>query len=140
MQLHNHALPHRCVDRLNWRNCTGENSFLRPGVSVCCSCRLDEAFRTTHCDCRRAGRTLDDDEEDESARRPEYDCAALLVVARGWRKVEGRGELLARRRKHCELLMLKWARDGKLPLICSRSISREDPDVESVSLLQKQSV
>lgn len=39
-----------------------------------------------------------------------YDCAALLVVARGWRKVLERGELRARRRKHCELLMVNERR------------------------------
>lgn len=39
-----------------------------------------------------------------------YDCAALLVVPRGWRKVLGRGELRARRRKHCELLMVNERR------------------------------
>lgn len=68
---------------------------------------------SAYCDCWSGLRDIDgaDEEEDEERYRVAvYDCAALLVVARGWRKVLGRGELRARRRKHCELLMVNERR------------------------------
>lgn len=81
--------------------------------------------RCPYGDCRSAGSAFEDDEAVESARKLLYDCVARVVLARGWRRVAGRGELRARRRKHCELDMMGERRQAAFEEL-SRTKERRD--------------